>query len=577
MRRCFVATVVFLCLVILGPSQSQGHLQEEWPPEVVLGTPIFVSTYDDQTILAIDSKTGDTLAIYEGDLDFYPEDIVVGPDGMVYVCDSQGDRIFRMDQALENAEVVYDFSEEGGPQGPEGPSFGPSDDLYFNTRSPNHSGIWKIPGIASIPFEDSPFPAPVNVFDAGDTGSVFGEGTAWTIDGRLLVVDRTNQRILRSDFAFSTLIDLTGDLNVDPFGVAVNSSGDIFVAKFNAGNIERFLPDGTEPSIWASFDEGEGPYFIEFDASDNLYVTTSGGGGMLQKVDPYGYISTIAPDLGTAVGVAVPATQSSETEMFSPGNDTQLYDFGSHNFEITNDVDDTCYVTVTEIEVTPDDLAPRLLLFPGSGCVLYSSKSGRCVVYRVSWDGADPNLPDCFTDSGIFLTTKYYAQQQCSPAFLHDPSSVDGDLFTENILTEYLPGADPSVDPGMRGRTDDFQDFVAVNLSGSFGGFLPPLRSDGSARFKSGRTIPVKFRLSDCSGDAITDAVVTLSVTGPNPNEPVEVKPAGKSNQGDTFRAAGKSGQYIYNLKTKGYPKGPYTLTVSSNLFTAQSVEFQIR
>ena len=124
MRKYLVATVVFLCLLTLGPSQSRGQSQDEVPPpEVVLGTPIFVSTFGGQ-ILSIDSETGTTLATYTGDDDFYPEDIVVGPDGMVYVCDTQGDRIFRMDQDLVSAEEVYTFGEGGGPQGPEGPSFG---------------------------------------------------------------------------------------------------------------------------------------------------------------------------------------------------------------------------------------------------------------------------------------------------------------------------------------------------------------------------------------------------------------------------------------------------------------------
>jgi len=582
MRKYLVATVVFLCLLTLGPSQSRGQSQDEVPPpEVVLGTPIFVSTFGGQ-ILSIDSETGTTLATYTGDDDFYPEDIVVGPDGMVYVCDTQGDRIFRMDQDLVSAEEVYTFGEGGGPQGPEGPSFGPGDDLYFNTRDPNHSGIWRIPGIASVPFDASSFPAPVNVFDADDTGSEFGEGTAWTLDGRLLVVDRTLQRILVSDSGFTSLTDLTGDLNTDPYGVAVNSSGDIFVAFLDTGNIEWFSPAGASQGIWASFGTAEGPYFIEFDASDTLYVTTSGSGGMLQKVDPSGFpISTVASGLGTAVGVAVPATSASEEQEFTSEDNSQDYDFGDHTLVITTDVEGSCDVTVIATETPPEDVADRMEeYFPDAECVRYGGHGGNCIVYSIF----PYPVPDCFDGDYIELVTKYYSEAESNPAFLHDPSGDDSDDFTEDILVSYYPDGLPGGDPAKRGRTDTFQEFVSVDLGfgedreGYFLGFERPLKSNGSARFKSGRTIPVKFSAMDQSGKPIRDAVARLAVARVEPDfQIMPVLPAGKSNVGTLFRSSGKKGKYVYNLKTTGYARGIYSITVSSDSFPPQTVRFTIR
>jgi len=116
----------------------------------------------------------------------------------------------------------------------------------------------------------------------------------------------------------------------------------------------------------------------------------------------------------------------------------------------------------------------------------------------------------------------------------------------------------------------------------NFVGFLPPIRNDGSSIFNAGRTVPVKFQLTAADGTPITNATATLQVfkitnliTGTT--EEVYTEASGNSNIGNLFRYDVTSNQYIYNLSTKGYSSGTYTLRVISNDQTQHEVLVSIK
>src|SRR6266576_1770076 len=170
-----------------------GELQ---PP--CTGETIYISTFDGHQI---------PTTVVNSDSTKSPEDLIVGPDGKICVCDSDNNDVRRIDPSTLTVETVYNFSPtlttqcNGGvcSKGPEGPSFNTLGDLYFNTRGgpSTHTGVWKI--LAS---QLSPIPSggatPVNVFTAAQTGSSFGEGTVFDIKDNLLVVDRSGNKVLES-------------------------------------------------------------------------------------------------------------------------------------------------------------------------------------------------------------------------------------------------------------------------------------------------------------------------------------------------------------------------------------------
>lgn len=96
----------------------------------------------------------------------------------------------------------------------------------------------------------------------------------------------------------------------------------------------------------------------------------------------------------------------------------------------------------------------------------------------------------------------------------------------------------------------------------NFIGFLPPIPSDGSGVFKLGRTIPVKFQLTDAKGTLISSAVAHLTLqmlSGGMPvGTPIDATAPGNSDVGDLFRFDGT--QYIFNLSTKPLSMGIWQL-----------------
>src|SRR5262249_50928723 len=160
--------------------------------------PIFVSSFNFHHIQRID---GSTVTIIHTDDREFPEGMVVGPDGKLYVCEGAGftpgffNRIIRMNQDGTQVEPVYLKVGSAGPNAPEGPSFSPSGALFFNTRQTDtpHNGVWKITGASRIPFGGT-FPAPVLAIPPsgpGGTGITHGEGTTFTANGDLLIVGRS--------------------------------------------------------------------------------------------------------------------------------------------------------------------------------------------------------------------------------------------------------------------------------------------------------------------------------------------------------------------------------------------------
>jgi hypothetical protein len=124
---------------------------------------------------------------------------------------------------------------------------------------------------------------------------------------------------------------------------------------------------------------------------------------------------------------------------------------------------------------------------------------------------------------------------------------------------------------------------LTVQVLYSFGGYLVPVLNDGSAIFNSGRTIPVKFKLTAANGTFITNAVANLQVfevlntpTG-TVDMTVDTLASGSSNTGILFRFDPTSNQYIYNLSTKGFLRGTYLLRTTLNDGTTHDVQISIK
>ena len=114
-----------------------------------------------------------------------------------------------------------------------------------------------------------------------------------------------------------------------------------------------------------------------------------------------------------------------------------------------------------------------------------------------------------------------------------------------------------------RSQTMSMTSSCAAESGLCFGTFFPPpINPDGSSIFKTGTTIPVKFKLTGASA-AVGDLTARLSVTkisaGVSGTE-LEATTNAAADGGDAFRYDAAAGQYIYNLSTKSLSAGTWSL-----------------
>jgi hypothetical protein len=547
----------------------------------------------------VDGTTGAITVVYTGSTNFLPEDITVGPDNKIYVCDPTNGRIVRMNQNGTNVETVY--NEPAG--GPQGPRFNSAGTLFFNTKGSNPSGVWKIDGLAAVPF-GGPFLPPVNVLSATQVG----EGLAFTNSGDLLIVNRGLGKVqcLKGplDSCPNEIIGLT-----DPIGVVVNSVDDIFVARGKSPyDIQRFPSnDISLPTTYVDFSSTNNqPNYIEFTSDDTLFVATADAAmqnGKVWKVTPpVSPGANVSPTLlatlpkrqgkfPPAMGVGVPATSVSITKKIDPPGGKKVWNFGPHSFEVTAG---PCTATITARQRAPEEVRTMLAnggFTEGQGQPL-SGEEGWVTTWSVV-PGASGCQPESDGSYGIAIAAIVDAAFNISPGIVRCDVSPNGswknctkkDGFGYYPQSNLLPG-----DPVTSTRTKSFSEYLFVNLRlaqvGTFCGFQSPV---GSKSFNLGQNITFKFQLKDgpnCTGNFITDANAVISVAqielsdGKPTFDRKDIKASGNSNGPPLFRYDRQNNQYLFNLDTSGWPPGKYSVTVISDKFFPQPnppLEFRLQ
>jgi len=594
--------------VVAAPSYGQG------------GPVVFVSSFSGEQILRIDGTTGATTAIFTGSPGFRPEDLAIGPDNKVYVCDPSNNRIIRMDDNGSNVENVYPSGLNPlDPLRPQGLRFDALGNLYFNTKGSTHSGIWKIAGVANIP-TGFPIPAPVNVLTAAQTGIIGGaggEGLAFANNGDLLIVDAKNEKVLLSPdlspapgFGVPTAI-ITSGLD-DPTGIArdsgnsSNPNGRIYVANSASSsgspkNIVRCDDDGANCAPFVSFGPNDRPFYFEIALDNTLFVATSDlslQNGKLWRVSTAG-VKTLVKALPKrkgkfppAIGLALAATSRTITELDVESSiigTTQRFDFGGFYWELTNAAIEpgVCTATVKAEQRTPESVQndltdPPLPTFPTATALTFKGEGGFVIVFIA-------DRPSCFP---LLSETSIYAAAYIANAFSLNPRMIR-DYDEELPLFRYDPISSLPGDPGMGANTNNFSEFVMVDQAVEAGqaaffcGFETPLNPDPNnpSTFNSGQTISVKFRLSTlegCPSDFVTDAQALISVVKLfNKSFQLDYQrkvadPSGDSNTPPLFRNGGSV--YIYDLQLKGYTPGTYLISVVflTDNATVQTITFNV-
>jgi hypothetical protein len=111
-----------------------------------------------------------------------------------------------------------------------------------------------------------------------------------------------------------------------------------------------------------------------------------------------------------------------------------------------------------------------------------------------------------------------------------------------------------------------------------FGGFLPPLDDDGS--YKLGRDLPIKFRLMDYNGSAVTNvsAVRSLQVQAIDAQgQPIGTPFNPAATAGTVLRYDPTSQQFIFNWDTTGLTLGYYRVLLTLDDGTLWTLDLRLK
>lgn len=273
-----------------------------------------------------------------------PHGVATDAAGNVYVADYENNRIRKITPSGTITTIAgtgfggYLASQNGGPataawiKWPVAIAVDPSGNVYFSEfgnniiRKVNTAGI--ISTIAGIP-GSIPAPAPAPSGDGGPaTAATLGYPWGIAIDaaGNIIVADQLNNRIRKVNTATGIITTIAGDgyigftgdggpataarLNY-PLGVAVDASGNIYIADYANNRVRKISTSGTMSTIAGiglpygyTGDGGPAtiaklyyPKAIAVDAGGNVYIC-DWNNNAVRKINTSGIINTIA---GTGV------------------------------------------------------------------------------------------------------------------------------------------------------------------------------------------------------------------------------------------------------------------------------------
>ena len=283
-----------------------------------------------------------------------PSGVAVDASGNLFIADSNNNRVRRVDAAAAVITTVAGggtsgFSGDGGPaigaslSSPSGVAVDPSGNLFIADR--NNNRVRRVDAATSV----ITTAAGGFIGDGGPATSASlnsPSGVAADASGNLFIADSSNNRVRRVDGATGIITTVAGDgarsFSGDggpatsaslssPSGVAVDASGNLFIAEFGNRRVRRvdgatgfittvagdgafgFSGDGG-PATSASLNSPRG---VTVDASGNLFIADTFN-NRIRRVDAaIGIVTTVA---GTGVegfsGDGGPATSASLNDPF---------------------------------------------------------------------------------------------------------------------------------------------------------------------------------------------------------------------------------------------------------------------
>jgi tripartite motif-containing protein 71 len=227
---------------------------------------------------------------------YYPNSIAVGSDGSVYVADTENHRIQKFDSS---GTFIRTWGTEGSGNGqfyePSGIAI--SSDGYVYVADTGNHRVQKFSSNGSFILKwgalgqgDGQFNSPYGV-GVGPDGSVY---VAETYNARVQKFNG-NGNFITQWGSFGS-----GDGQFHwPCGIAIGPDGSVYVADANSDRIQKFSGSGTFIAKWGSSGEGDGQFYgpsgIAIGGDNSVYVTDSGN----NRVEKFGNNGTFIAKWGS--------------------------------------------------------------------------------------------------------------------------------------------------------------------------------------------------------------------------------------------------------------------------------------
>jgi YVTN family beta-propeller protein/probable HAF family extracellular repeat protein len=565
----------------------------------------YVANINSNTVSMIDTPSSfplTTIPVGSG-----PWGVAISPDEkQVYVSNNHGNNVSVIDTA--SSSVVATIPVQSSPFGvaftPDGTS------AYVVNGSSNSVSVIDTVSqtvVATVPVQSSPVGVAmaltsngpfayvtnsasntVSVIAVGSNPTVVqtitvGSGPRWvavTPNSSLAYVENAGSNNISVISVASNTVTATIPVGMGPFGAAftpdsslayiVNSaSNTVSVIATSSGNVVATVAGFNNPVHVALTTDGASAYVTNLNANNVSVIATASN-------TITGTVAVGSAPIGVAIGSA-PPTELQITQPLSP-TQPNVFNFGSNN-QVVQYPPGTSFsnvnMTITAVQITQAQFQQRVAgtQFANATCVVYLGAGGNCVDYQVTCSDNNGNPIACPSEAQptIAVQTGFTTSQAITnPGYLTTP--IGQNQWT-NIFTGF-------VDPTVKGKTQGFSEFVAVDLGAT--------NPQGLAQFKilhplfprtyfRGRDIMLAIRLTSiANGESITDARVSISVVmiADAAGNPTQELVLSKTN---VFKQTSPKGVYRYGLRATKYAAGTYSVTIYGNAFPAYQGQFTIR
>jgi hypothetical protein len=233
---------------------------------------------------------------------------------------------------------------------------------------------------------------------------------------------------------------------------------------------------------------------------------------------------------------------------------------------------DVEHATIDSFDWSAADVVPALSNLTLTGATGTACLSGNSVGLSFSFTGASV---DTFTGSIDWGDGSLDTSFTASPVNTSHTYATAGNYTITVVVTD------------DDGNSDS--DTGSVSLTWADGGILQPINATGTPSvFKLGSTIPVKIKITDCSGAAVSTLAPTIDLRRVDPtpaSDVTEAPPAASADAGNTMRWSADGQQYIFNLSTKrsqfnaggDLTQGTYVLRIWVGTQLQETVYFDIK